>query len=415
MTRCLPQPSPPPSAAPTSCAAPLPPPSPPAEAPHAWPGATSRRSCARPCYAPPAGGPARADAGSARYTRRARHYTTHTHTHAHAYARKHTHTHSHTHTHTQTLTLTHTHTHCVVLHSPVRSTRRPCPPPHGPPRSSAALPRTTFFGGVFEPRPTGSELRAMAGQDRGAPFLGPFSAVRLHTHGQTGRLLPVTAGAGGGGAPGAWNTGDATLAYLRQLQGYDSAPLLSQRPVPQADPSAPDACGQMPAARPPPPETDGENGACSAAWLAMEQVLENMQSAVREVSAASSREHAAVSQSIDTPLPAAVGAHTAQLDALEQSLEQVQSGLGVSPLPVTPPAPPCLSHVRGRLRVLRWKRERLTTDHHDFLVCFSARRRRVGRWPSSPTPSRAVLTGRREESGRQWGGSGRKTELRCGC
>jgi len=206
------------------------------------------------------------------------------------------------------------------------------------------------------------------------PFLGPMSAVRLHTHGQTGRLLPATAGAGGGGAPGAWNTGDATLAYLRQLHG--SAP-----PSPQADARAPAVCGRMPAARPPPHEwaaaaaealpADGAN--VSTAWLEMEQVLQSMQSAVREVSAASSmlaggdfassvrRERAPVSRC----RPAVVGAayacdqtHTAQLDALEESLDQVESGMGVSPLPVSPPAspaPPCVSHVRGRLRVLRWK------------------------------------------------------------
>jgi hypothetical protein len=84
----------------------------------------------------------------------------------------------------------------------------------------------------------------------------------------------------------------------------------------------------------------------STAWADLETILNEMQSAIREVSAASSsavsgRDSAlSVSGGGCTPWQPAGGGddasshtlktHAAQLDALEESLDQVESGLGVS-------------------------------------------------------------------------------------
>ncbi len=199
------------------------------------------------------------------------------------------------------------------------------------------------------------------------PFLGPFSAVRVHTHGRTGAAavqgdsgsrsrgyagstVGASAGFGGahrelaGDATHRELAGDATLAtlaYLQQLYGSQVDEMIVQRAAP-------------PVALPVVAHTPGVCGGSlltaaageSTAWADLETILNEMQSAIREVSAASSsavsgRDSAlSVSGGGCTPWQPAGGGddesshtlktHAAQLDALEESLDQVESGLGVS-------------------------------------------------------------------------------------
>jgi hypothetical protein len=201
-----------------------------------------------------------------------------------------------------------------------------------------------------------------------AQFLGPFSAVRVHTHGRTGAAAVQgdsgsrsrgyagsTVGASAGFC-GAHKrelardatalsrrelAGDATLAYLQQLYGSKVVEMMDRRAAPPVAlpvvAHTPGICGgsQLTAAV-------GE----STAWADLETILNEMQSAIREVSAASSsamseRDSAlSVSGGGCTPWQPARGGddasshtlktHAAQLDALEESLDQVESGLGVS-------------------------------------------------------------------------------------
>jgi hypothetical protein len=190
-------------------------------------------------------------------------------------------------------------------------------------------------------------------------FLGPFSAVRVHTHGRTGaaavqgdsgsrcREYPgstVGAIAGFGGAHSRGHAVDATLAYLQQLHG--SAPsALARRAAPPVDlpvvAHTPGICGGSRRAE----ESTASTHTHTGGWADLETILNEMQSAIREVSAASSsavsgRDSASsVRGGGSTPWKPGGGddaksythkTHAAQLDALEESLNQVESGLGVS-------------------------------------------------------------------------------------
>jgi len=229
--------------------------------------------------------------------------------------------------------------------------------------------------GLFRPAASAGPPMALADEERLAsryshflsimedagtaqPFLGPFSAVRVHTQGRTGAAAvqgdsgprsrgyagsTVGASAGFGGAHREL-AGDATLAtltYLQQLYGSQVDEMIVQRAAP-------------PVALPVVAHTPGVFGGSlltsaageSTAWADLETILNEMQSAIREVSAASSsavsgRDSAlSVSGGGCTPWQPAGGGddasshtlktHAAQLDALEESLDQVESGLGVS-------------------------------------------------------------------------------------
>ena len=241
--------------------------------------------------------------------------------------------------------------------SPVRTDRsRPAATAAGPPNILDSRMTSVASGCLEVVRRCSAVLQVdkMIGMnaDSGSQlFLGPFSAVRVHTHGRTGvaavqgdsdsRSRGYAGSTGGfGGAHSRELAGDATLVYLQQLHGVAPSTLARRAGPPMALPvvaHTPGVCGgsQLTAA-----------AQESTAWADLETILNEMQSAIREVSAASSSavsERDSASSVLGggcTPWQPAGGGddasshtlktHAAQLDALEESLNQVESGLGVS-------------------------------------------------------------------------------------